>query len=146
MSELLRIAPSIAPAKPQHTYTPTPEPAKKVMKRNEEPEKPKAPRKMVVVKKEDSQDAFADNPDLYMVNGVHIDLFDYFCLSREAVDEVMTKRLQAIQNWISKRAKKGWVDGMRQLNKLDIKLGASESGMSHLNKMYNWIRLRYGNS
>lgn len=151
MSELLRIAPSLNPPEPAKEYVSTGTP-RTVQKR--EPIKTEKPKEQKSISKKgpdatpsrgDKPDAFADNPNLRTIDGVHIDIYDYFAINPERMTNEQRDRLFYIHMWVLKQGK-SFREGLRKLNRLDMKLGCADAGEAKVIKLYNYLRIRYGNA
>lgn len=76
-----------------------------------------------------------------MVEGIHIDLYDYFNFEPEKITDPQKKRLQLINTWAFDK-NKDIRSALRAINTLDNKLGNHDVGEAKLGKIYNWIKLR----
>ena len=144
MSELLKIAPAINPPPP-----PTAErkhvdrqPPKQV--REFSPEV-KIKRMVNRDQKVEKPDAFADNPVLQTVRGVSIDLLDYFSINMDKAEDQDIRKLLYVQECIA-GGNKNFRSGLKKLNSIDNRLGSADVGVAKLSKLYNWLRLRDGNT
>ena len=74
------------------------------------------------------------------INGVHLDVYDFFNLDIIGIKPKSLERLQHIMKWAQKNA--GNVpDALVKLNSLMIRLGNWPTGETKLDNVYNWIRL-----
>lgn len=87
----------------------------------------------------------ADERDrrMHSVNGIHLDVYEYFSMPTTATSMENLRRLQFIDTWVATEAK-SFAEGMRKLHKIDTKLGSADSGETKLIKLYNWIRFSGG--
>ena len=74
----------------------------------------------------------------YYVNGVHLDLYDYFSLPLQGITSDTLRKLQFVNDKIAARG--DFDSGLRELHKLDVKLGSATVGEVKLSKIYNFIR------
>lgn len=98
----------------------------------------------ITVEVPDGSDAFADNPNLHTVNGINLDIYDYFGINPERAEPMVINRLDYIQRWVSGK-NSDFRKGLRQLNVIDNKLGSMDDGPSKVLKLYNYLRL-HGNT
>jgi len=148
MSQLLRIAPSVNPPQPESVRQPATHAPKQTMKREAVEKKTVTKPKPVEIPKlvaRKTEDVFADNPQIHTVNGVHMDIYDYFCTNPEKVSNEQLDRLSFIYAWVLKSGKT-LREGLLKLNRLDLKLGSADDGEAKILKLYNYLRLRYGNA
>src|SRR3990167_4762696 len=87
MNELLRIAPAASPP-PRPTYKP-PKVTRVLHKKNTEPPPP-------LPDPEPKPDVFRDDPETYTVNGVHLDLYDYFFVNADKMETTQIDKLRFI--------------------------------------------------
>ena len=75
-----------------------------------------------------------------MVDGVHLDVYDYFNISINDVDKPTLNRLGYIMKWMF--ASEPSLDlGLRHINRIMIKLGNWSTGKTKLDMIYNYLRL-----
>lgn len=101
---------------------------------------PEAPKEATALTKNNIKRTLNDAVDLVRtIDGVHLDLFDYFDISPSLAQPGDMKRLQYISQWVANHS-------MIKLNSLDNRLGNNDGKQAKLIKIYNWIKLRNGNS
>lgn len=79
------------------------------------------------------------------IDGVHMDLFDYFDIDGGLVTENQSRKMRFVFDWAMKDSKTV-ASGLRKINRLDNRLGNNDMGDAKLIKIYNWLKLRNGNS
>ena len=128
-----------APARPQETTKP--EPTNKRVEEVAVPEakeKPKPKIKKKVIKPQvKKEDIFTE---VQKLDGVHIELYDYFDVSPSLATPKDLERLQEIHAWAFDKADK--TKALKKLNDLELKLGRSAMGDGKLNNIYNYIKVR----
>lgn len=82
-------------------------------------------------------------PDLRFINGVHLDVYEYFRIKPATVLEDTLKRLSFIHEWAFKNKDAG--EAMKKISRLDSRLGNRDMGEVKISKIYNYLRV-YGNS
>jgi len=80
---------------------------------------------------------------MHSINGVHLDLYDYFSIEVHSNNLESLRRLQFINSWVATEGRT-FNEGMRKLHSIDVKLGSSDTGDTKLIKLYNWIRFSRG--
>lgn len=91
----------------------------------------------------EEKEKLEDSAALYTIEGVHIDLFDYFDVKIQNTNESQLNKLRFINEWVFSQSKDLSI-GMKRLNSIDNKLGNNDNGENKIIKIYNWIKL-YGN-
>jgi hypothetical protein len=75
-----------------------------------------------------------------MIDGVHIELYDFFNLGVNTTTPKTQRRMQYIMDWAMK-TEPSLDSAMRRLNGLMIRLGNWSTGETKLDMVYNWMRL-----
>lgn len=145
MSELLKIAPAINPPAPENVYKPSGKPKAVSKKPDMAVVTQKELKKIATSAEKGKEDAFADNPQLMTVNGVHTDLYDYIGINPDKATENLVGKMRYIHDWVVRQGKDFRVS-MRKLNTIDNKLGSADIGEAKVLKLYNYLRLRNGNA
>jgi len=73
------------------------------------------------------------------INGVSLDLYDYFSIDANTNDMETIRRLQYINSWVATEGQT-FAGGMQRLHDIDTKLGSADTGETKLIKLYNWIK------
>lgn len=107
--------------------------------------KPKTVKAKVVNRTEpirkSSPSEFVSIDAIKTVDGIHIDMYDYFGFKPDFINEMQKNRLRYITGWAFKK----YTDirsALKTLNNLDNKLGNHDTGEAKLGKLYNYIKLR----
>ena len=137
---------------PSHDPTPRPSGHKNIPKSSteiverkeiEDWDKGKKSTKEVKASEERAEKAPQESKDLeeklHTVNGVHLDLYDYFSLPIQNQDLETLRKLQFVNTWVTSKGTH-FGEGIRKLHAVDLKLGCADSGETKLVKLYNWLR------
>ncbi len=132
--------PKMAPAewKPKTTKpnldTARAEPKEKVTLKDQ----PSEEIKEKVVQPQPKEDIFTS---IKNIEGIHIDIYEYFDISPSLATHKDIERLKDIHEWVFEKTKDS-KQALRKIEDIEIMLGRSELGESRLNKIWNHIRIR----
>ena len=159
MNEIIRtnaqvqsMRPPPAPAKPSNPETPKTPVSKEKPPQAKESTKPKPkpkPKKTTTTykaEKSNKEDVDVNHDEarsaMKTIDGVPLELYDYFTIPPISIEPDSLKRLQYISGWVS--SFKTIKEGIKKLYGTDIKLGGADMGETKLAKIYNWLRVTGG--
>jgi len=143
MSELLRIAPALNPPEKAKPIAPRIDREPQKVKREVSPET--QIKRMVDRNEKAKTESIVDNPSLLTINGIHVDLYDYFSINADRATDDQVRKLQFVHSHILEH-NADFRQGLKKLNTIDNRLGSSDVGEAKLAKLYNWLRLHRGDS
>jgi len=127
VDELFRVVPKTHPPKPR-IESKAPESATDIVEKKDVPD--------LEGQKIESQEK---DRKLHSINGVTLNLYDYFDIDVNTNSMETLRRLQFVNSWVATEGRT-FEEGMRKLHTIDTKLGSSDTGETKLIKLYNWLK------